>query len=140
VQEILAAAIARAQVVLVAEQAQCPRIAVVAQTASEIAVSHPAPGSDRVATHLVVVGLGGIPRAPPAVAEVRAWEAVDSAVAVAVVVVSMAEGAVVVAAVAVAEEEAGGKRNVDREKNDKIKIKHSDFAEGYGDLFRDRCC
>jgi hypothetical protein len=125
----------------VAERAQCLRIVVVAQTASEIAVSHPAPGSDRVATLLVVVGLGATPLDLPAIAEVRAWEAVDSAAVVAAAAaVSMAEAVVAAAAVAAAAEAAGGKRNVDREKNDKIKIKHSDFAEDYGDLFRDRCC
>jgi hypothetical protein len=67
--------------------------------ASEIAVSHPAPDSDRVATPLVAVGLGATPFAPLAIAEARVWEAVDLAVVV-------AEEAAVVAAEA---EEAGGK-------------------------------
>ena len=62
-------------------------------------MSHPAQDSVRVATLLVAVGLGATPRAPLAIAEARAWEAVDLAV-------------VVVAAPAVAAaaaEEAGGK-------------------------------
>jgi len=105
----------------------------VAQTASGIAVSHPAPGSDRVATLSVVVGLGAIPLARPAVAEVRAWEAVDSAVLV-------VEAAVSMEAAADAAEAAGDKRDVDRERDDEIKIEYSDFAKDYCDRFRGRCC
>jgi len=112
----------------------------VAQTASGIAVSHPAPGSDRVATLSVVVGLGAIPLARPAVAEVRAWEAVDSAVVVVEAAVSMEAAADAAAAAGAAAAAAGDKRDVDRERDDEIKIEYSDFAKDYCDRFRGRCC
>ena len=72
-----------------AEGAQCLRAAA-AEIVSEIAVSHPAQDSVRAATHLVAA-VGATTLDPPAVAVVPAWEAVDSAVVGAAVVV-VAEG------------------------------------------------
>ena len=82
------------QVVRVAERAQCLRTAAAEETVSEIAVSHPAQESVRVAT-LLVAAVGATTLDPPAVAAVPAWAAVDSAVV----------AAVAVDAAAVAEEE-----------------------------------
>jgi hypothetical protein len=53
----------------------------VVQIASEIAVSHPAPGSDRVATLSVGVGLTEAPLDRPVLAEVPVSALVDSATA-----------------------------------------------------------
>jgi hypothetical protein len=53
----------------------------VAEIVSEIAAFHRAPGSDRVATLLVGVGLTEAPLDRPVLAEVPAWAVVDSAMA-----------------------------------------------------------
>lgn len=53
------------------------------QIASVIALSHQAPGSVRVATLLVGVGLTAALLDRLAIGEVQAWEALDSAVVVA---------------------------------------------------------
>ena len=68
------------QVVRVAERAQCLRTAAAEETVSEIGVSRPTQGSVQVATLLAAVGLTEAPLDRPVVAEVPAWEAVDSAV------------------------------------------------------------
>jgi hypothetical protein len=72
-----------AAIALAVARVPAVRVAAVAETVSEIAVSHPAQGSGRVATLLVEVGLTGAPLDPPAVAEVPAWAAVELVVAVA---------------------------------------------------------
>jgi hypothetical protein len=59
----------------------CRQAAAVALMASVIALSHQDLGSVRVATLLVVVGLTEAPLDRQVTAEVRAWEALDSAVA-----------------------------------------------------------
>jgi len=64
------------------EPVQCRRAAAVAQMASVIALSHQGPGSVRVATLLVAVGLTEAPPGRQVTAEAPAWGAVDSAVAV----------------------------------------------------------
>jgi hypothetical protein len=66
-----------------AEPPRCRRTAALAQITSVIGLSHQAPGSVRAATLLVVVGLTEARLARLAIAEVPAWEAVDSAVVVA---------------------------------------------------------
>jgi hypothetical protein len=66
----------------VRERLQCRRTAAVAQIASAIALSHQAPGSVRVTTPLVAVGLTQAPPGRQVIAEVPAWEAVDSAAVV----------------------------------------------------------
>jgi len=64
----------------------------VAEIVSEIAAFHRAQGSVRVVMLLVGVGLGATPLDRPVLAEVPAWEAVDSAmVVVAEVAVAVAE-------------------------------------------------
>jgi hypothetical protein len=108
----IALAVGQVPAVREEEPARCRRTALVAQVASVIALSHQVPGWVRVATLLVAVGLGATPLDRPVVAEVPAWEAVDSAMA-------RAE-AVAVAGVA-AEEEAGDKRTVGEEKPMKSK-------------------
>jgi hypothetical protein len=100
----IALAVARVRVpaARVAGSARCRRTARVGagvEIASEIAASHPAQGSDRVATLLVAVDLTQAPLDRPAVVEAPAWAAVDSAVVV-----------VEEAAVAVAAEGAVGKQ------------------------------
>ena len=95
-QEIsVAVALAVAQVLTarVAEPARCRRTAAVAQVVSEIAAFHRAQGSVRIATLLVAADLEATPLDRPVLAEVPAWEAVDSAraVAVAAEVVAVAE-------------------------------------------------
>src|SRR5262245_17630063 len=90
-------------------------------------MSHPVPGSDRVATLLVAVNLEATPLAMPAVVAVRAWEAVDS-------IVLVAEADAVVA------EADGDKQDVEREKNDGVEAKRSAFAENHCDCFCHRCC
>jgi hypothetical protein len=78
VQETSVAAIAQA-----AGPVRCRRTAALAQIASVIGLSHPAPGSVRVTTLLVGAGLTEAPLDLQVTAEVPAWEALDSAVAVA---------------------------------------------------------
>jgi hypothetical protein len=98
VQEISVAAIAltvgQMPAGRVAEPPRCPRTAALAQTASVIGLSHQVPGSVRVTTLLVGVGLTEAPLDRQVTAEVPAWEAVDSAM-----VVLVAADAVVAAGV-----------------------------------------
>jgi hypothetical protein len=82
----------------VAQRARCRRTVAVAEIVSEIAAFHRAQGSVRIATLLVAAGLEATPLDRPVLAEVPAWEAVDSATAVAA-----AAGAVAAEVVAVAE-------------------------------------
>jgi len=118
VQEIsvapIALAVGQVPAARVAEPAGWRRTAAVAQIASVIAPSHQAPGSVRVATLLVEVGLAEAPFDPPVVAEVPAWAVVDLAMA-------LAEALVV--AGAAAEVEAGDKPTVGEEKQMKSKTK-----------------
>ena len=79
----------------VAEPVQCRRTAALAQIASAIALSHQAPGSVRVTTPLVAVGLTQAPPGRQVIAEAQAWEAVDS------VMVAAEEAHVVVVAAGV---------------------------------------
>jgi hypothetical protein len=84
VQEIsvaaIALAVAQVPAARVAEPArwrQTARPVPPAEIVLEIAASHPAQDSVRVATRLVAVGLGAAPLDRPVVAEVPAWEAAD---------------------------------------------------------------
>jgi hypothetical protein len=85
VQEISVAAIALAvgqvPAARVAEPQRCRRTAALAQIASVIGLSHQAPGSVRVTTLLVGVGLTEPPLDRPVLAEVPASAPVDSATA-----------------------------------------------------------
>jgi hypothetical protein len=78
----IALALGQAPTARVAEPPRCRRAAAAAQMASVIALSHQAPGSVRVATLLVAVGLTGAPLDQQVTAEVPAWEAEDSAAVV----------------------------------------------------------
>ena len=91
----IALAVAQVRAARVAEPPRCRRTAAVAEIVSEIAAFPRAPGSDRVATLLVGVGLTEAPLDRPVLAGAPAWAVVDSAMA--------AEDAAAEVAVAVAE-------------------------------------
>jgi hypothetical protein len=79
----IAPAVGQAPTARAREPVRCRRAGAVAQMALVIALSHPAPGSVRVATLLGVVALTQAPHDQQVTAEAPAWEAADSAMAVA---------------------------------------------------------
>jgi hypothetical protein len=107
----IAPAVGQGPAARVREPVRCRRAAAVAQIASAIGLSHQAPGSVRVAMLLVAVGLTEAPLDRPVIAEVPAWEAVESAVVVAEEADVLAE-ADVVAVVA----DVGDDKTVEEEK------------------------
>jgi hypothetical protein len=137
VQEISVAAIVPAEgqvpAAPVAELARCRlsgRPVLPAEMVSEIVVSHPAQDSVRVATLLVAVG--ATPLDLPVVAEVPAWEAVDSAM-----VVLVAAG--VAGADAAAEAAAAGVDEIRSVRNtNEIESKYYDSVKILRDCMRDR--
>ena len=113
-QEILVAAIALAggqvPAARVREPVRCRRTAALAQIALAIGLSHQAPGSVRVATLLVALGLTEAPLDLQVTAEGPAWEAVDSVVVALVVVDALPEADVVAVA------DVGDDKTVEEEK------------------------
>ena len=73
----IALAVGQVPAARVQEPARCRRTAAAAQIASVIALSHQAPGSVRVATLLVAVGLTEAPLDRPVPAEAPAWAVVE---------------------------------------------------------------
>jgi hypothetical protein len=137
VQEISVAAIALAvgqvPAAPVAELARCRltgRRELPAEMVSEIVVSHPAPDSVQVATLLVAVGLVATPLDLPVVAEVPAWEAVDSPMVV--LVAAGVAGADAAAAAGGGVDEISSVRNTNE-----IESKYHYFVEILRDCVRD---